>query len=136
MRINYDANPARKVQVVAGITSLGRVVIGAATFVRPETLPRVLGVDRGTARRAAPLTRFFSAREAALGLGALFALRNGGDVRPWLVAQAIGDAGDAAALAVATRARHVPAARGIALAVVALTGAVSLTLAARALRRP
>jgi hypothetical protein len=95
----------------------------------------VLGVDRGTARRATTLTRFFSAREAALGLGALHALRTGADVRPWLLAQALGDAGDAVALVAATRARHLPAVRGAALAVVALTGAISVTLAARALRR-
>jgi hypothetical protein len=133
--INYDANPGRKVHLVAGLTSLGRVAIGAASFIRPETLPRALGVDRGTARRATLLTRFFSAREAALGIGALHALRTGADVRPWLIAQAIGDAGDAAALVAATRARHVRAARGTALAVVALTGAISVTLAARALRR-
>jgi hypothetical protein len=135
MGTHYDAGQERKVQRIAALTSAGRILVGIATFVRPETLPRALGVDRGTARRAAPLTRFFAAREAALGAGALYALRSGSDVRPWLVAQAVGDAGDAVALTAATRARHVPALRGAALALVALSSVIGTTLAVRTLRR-
>lgn len=135
MRTHYDAGQERKVQRAAALSSAGRVVAGIVMFVLPETLPRGLGVDRGTARRATPLTRFFAAREAALGAGALYALRSGNDVRPWLVAQAVGDAGDAVALIAATRARHVKAVRGAALALLALSGVMGTTLAVRTLRR-
>ena len=135
MRTHYDAAQGRKVQRIAVLSSVSRVLVGAATFARPELLPRALGVDRGTARRATPVTRFFAAREAALGAGALVAMRSGKDVRPWLIAQAVCDAGDAVALAAATRARHVPAARGAVVALVALAGVIGSTLAARTLRR-
>jgi hypothetical protein len=120
--------------MVAGATSLGRVLAGVAAFVRPETLPRVLGMDRGTARRSAPLVRMFASREAALGAGALYALRTGRDVTPWLVAQAVGDAGDALALAAAARARHVDSVRGTAIALSAAGGVVAGLLAIWALR--
>lgn len=135
MGINYDAISGNKVQTLAGLSSLGRIAIGVTTFIRPETLPRALGLDRGTARRAAPLTRFFAAREAALGVGALHAVRTGRDVTPWLVAQAIGDAGDAVALAAATRARHIRPLRGVAFTLTAVSGVIGATLAIRALRR-
>ena len=135
MRINYDEATDKKVHFIAGVTSLGRVALGAATFFRPETLPRALGVDRGTARRSAPMVRFFAGREVALGLGALHALRTGRDVTPWLVAQAIGDAGDALALAAAARARHVAPARAAAVALAAVSGVVGAILAVRTLRR-
>jgi hypothetical protein len=135
VRINYDVTSGNKVQIVAGITSIGRVALGAAAFFRPETLPRALGVDRGTARRSAVMVRFFAGREAALGLGALHALRTGRDVTPWVIAQAIGDAGDALALAAAVKARHVGPVRGVAVALAAVSGVAGAVLAVRTHRR-
>ncbi len=62
-------------------------------------------------------------------------MRTGRDVTPWLLAQAIGDAGDALALVAATKARHVAPVRGTALALAAVSGVVGAALAVRALRR-
>jgi hypothetical protein len=129
---SVNGNPAR---LVTAITSAGRVAAGAWAFARPEGLARAFGVDRGTARRAAVLMRLFAAREAALGLGALYALGRGRDVTPWVLAQALGDAGDAVAFAAATRARHVGLVRGAAVTLAATGGVLSAAWAVRDLRR-
>jgi hypothetical protein len=104
------------------LTALGRVLAGVAVFARPERFARLVGTDRGTASRAGVYVRLFAARETALGLGTLNALRSGADVRPWVLASAIGDAGDALAFATATRGRSVPPVRGLAITVAATTG--------------
>lgn len=135
MRERYDVGASRAAQIVAGITSLGRVMAGIATFARPETLPRALGVDHGTARRATFITRMFAAREAALGLGALHALSRGKDVTPWVLAQAVGDAGDALALAEAARRSQIKPVRGALLAAGAAGAVIGAALAVRQLHR-
>ena len=134
MRTSYDAVPGKQVQTIAEASSLGRIAVGLATFARPEILPRALGIDRGTARRSSVMMRFFAGREIGLGAGAVYAFRTGGDATPWLVAQAIGDAGDALALAAAVRSRHVAPIRGAALSLAALSGVLGAALAVRTLR--
>jgi hypothetical protein len=135
VREGYDDESGRTVQMVTGITSLCRVAAGVAVFVRPEALPRALGVDRGSARRATFITRMFGAREIGLGLGTLYALNRGKDVAPWILAQAVGDAGDAIALAAAARRRQVRPVRGALLALGAAGAAISAVMAVRDLRR-
>ena len=93
----------------------------------------MLGSDRGTASRAGVYVRLFAAREIALGLGTLNALRSGADVRPWVVAAAIGDAGDAAAFVSAARERSVGAVRALGVTVFATAGVAGAVLAVRAL---
>jgi len=116
--------------VTAGI-GVGRVALSAAVLVRPASLPAALGVDSVTARRTGWVVRMFAARDAALGLGAVWAVATGERVRPWLVAQAIGDATDAAVFALAARERHVSPARGLALSALAASGVVGGLAAAR-----
>ncbi|MDT4919096.1 MAG: hypothetical protein QOH89_3796 [Pseudonocardiales bacterium] len=107
---------------------------GVAAYARPDRLARFLGSDRGTASRAEVYVRLFAAREIALGLGTLNALRSGADVRPWVLAAAVGDAGDAVAFASAARARSVGAVRGLAVTAFATAGVAGAVLAVRALR--
>jgi hypothetical protein len=93
----------------------------------------MLGTDRGTASRARVYVRLFAAREIGLGLGTLNALRSGADVRPWVVAAAIADAGDAAALVAAARERSVGTVRALAATVFAMAGVAGAVVAVRAL---
>ncbi|MDP9072115.1 MAG: hypothetical protein M3N68_12720, partial [Actinomycetota bacterium] len=74
--------------------STGRVVLGAAFMLAPATLKGWIGDD---AHRPGTrvLARVFGARDAALGLGALLALREGAPARRWLQLAAGIDAVDA-----------------------------------------
>jgi hypothetical protein len=68
--------------------------------------------------------RMAAVRDAALGAGGVYAALTGADVRPWLVAQACSDAGDAVAVGLAVRARQVTPARAAAVGGFALLGLV------------
>jgi hypothetical protein len=127
------ASPDRRRGAWLGVVGEGaaRAGVGLAVLVRPESLPRALGVDAVSARRMAWVVRLFAARDAALGVGAVHAVLTRRPTGPWLVAQAFVDAVDAAALMVAVRARHVSPARGLAAGVVAATATVAGLVAAR-----
>jgi hypothetical protein len=114
----------------ATAAALGRVGVGLALLARPESLPRLVGVDSVSARRMAWVVRLFAARDAALGAGAAHALLTGRPARPWLVAEAVSDGCDALALAVAVRRRQVSAVRGTAVAAFALGGCAGILAAA------
>lgn len=103
----------------------GRVAIGAWMLGRPGGLGRFLGVDRVTAERTTWLTRMVAAREVALGAGTLAAVRRGGAVGPWLVAQAVADAGDAVAIAGGLRRRQVRALPAVLVILAGLGGALA-----------
>jgi hypothetical protein len=96
--------------------------MGVAVLVRPGSLPRLLGVDRDASEQVGWLVRMFGARDAALGLGAAWAAWRGGPVRPWLLAQALGDGTDAAVFALGARSGRMPAGRAYGLAALALSG--------------
>ena len=81
MDVSDDASSGPMARRIVIITAIVRVAVGAATFARP-----------------------FAAREVGLGLGTLYAAGRGEDLRPWVLAQGLGDAGDAVALASAVRA--------------------------------
>jgi hypothetical protein len=117
------------VAAVARMFAGGRIAVGAAVLARPEMLARGLRVDAATARRTVWLTRMFAARDLALGAGTLFALTRGGQPRPWLVASAVADAVDAAALAAALRQHQVSAPPAALVAGVA-AGSAAVHLAA------
>jgi hypothetical protein len=71
-----------------------RVAIGVTAMVAPGVVTRPwLGrdVNRPPDRL---LVRSVGARDAALGLGAIFAMDRGGPVRAWLEAGGLADAGD------------------------------------------
>jgi hypothetical protein len=116
------------------LVALGRTGAGITAFAQPESVARLTGADRGTASRAGVFVRLFAARELALGLGTLNAIRAGHDVRPWVIASALGDAGDAVAFAIATRSRTVGAVRGLAIAASAVGGVAAAVIALRTLR--
>ncbi|MDQ6648603.1 MAG: hypothetical protein M3Z02_00550 [Actinomycetota bacterium] len=109
-------------------TGLGAVMLGL-----PALLPRVLGLDRATATRTTWLVRMVGAREVAIGAGGLDAGRRGADLRPWLLAAAAADAGDALALVAALRQGRVARLTGLAVVASAAAGAVTEVIAARQL---
>jgi hypothetical protein len=119
------SQPVRSVSRAAELTGYARVAVAAVALLAPTGLPRSLGADSGTARRSGWLVRMFAAREAALGAGGAWAARTGADLRPWLLAQALGDGADAIAIALATRQGHLGRWRGGALAVFAAAGAIA-----------
>lgn len=113
----------------------GRAGIGVAMLVQPAALPQRLGVDSAAARRTSWVSSMLGAREVALGLGTLVALRRvqkGGDPRAarlWLMAGILCDTVDALAVARAVGAGQATAAPGLGLVGVAGT-ATALQVAA------
>jgi hypothetical protein len=121
----------RTSQLLTASVGLGRAAMGAAVLVRPDGLPRLLGVSRDTSAQVGWLVRMFGARDAALGLGAAWAALRGGPTRPWLLAQAAGDGTDALVFALGARSGRMPATRAYGLAAFALSGVLGeLALAA------
>lgn len=117
---------------LAASTGMFRVVAGTALLARPELLAQLLGVDSVTARRVAWLGRLLAGRETALGLGTLHAVGTRRPPRPWLLAQALSDTTDAAALLLAARARQISVPRALPLVALATAGALGEILAGRA----
>jgi hypothetical protein len=78
----------------AAAVSAARVALGVTALAFPAVVARpwVGATDDDLAARV--LGRALGARDIALGLGALAALRNGGPARPWLAAGALSDAFD------------------------------------------
>jgi hypothetical protein len=107
------------------LLAAARTAIGVAVLARPTVLARGLRVDSGTARRTAWLARLFAGREIALGASTLIALTRGRDTRLWLAANAVTDAMDSAALALAVRHRQV----GLLAAAAGIAGAATSTTA-------
>lgn len=105
----------------ARLVAAGRVALGIGMLARPELLPKLLGVDSGTAARMSWLGRMFGAREIALGAGLLTARAE--SEREWLLGSAFSDAVDAVAFAEATRRGVVRRALGGAFVLTAATAA-------------
>ena len=118
--------------VAAGVSWL-RTGLGSVMLGRPTLMPRVLGMDSATAARTAWLVRMVGAREIALGAGGLDAARRGTDLRPWLLAAAVADAGDTAALLGAVRRGRVGTLIGLLVVASATAGALAEVAAARSL---
>ena len=80
----------------AGLLAAGRVVLGLTAMVAP-TLPSRPWVGTEATRPAVKLfARSLGARDVALGVGSLLALRHGTPVRGWIEAGGLCDAGDVA----------------------------------------
>ena len=105
----------------------GRAGAGALMVVRPRAVPQLLGVDSATATRMGWAVQMLGARELALGLGTLVALRrpDGRGSRLWLAAGILSDAVDALAVTGALARGRVRKGSGGALLAVAV-GAVTL----------
>lgn len=88
---------ARLSGVNAAQLGLGRVGVGVSMITRPSMLPRALGIDSASASAMSWSTRMLGAREIALGLGAVTALRRGdaAAARLWLYAGMFSDGVDA-----------------------------------------
>jgi hypothetical protein len=81
-------------QIVEAV-AWGRVAIGVTALVAP-TLPLRPWVGRDFAwqPRAKLLARSLGARDLALGIGVIMALRHDGPIRGWVEGSAVADAGD------------------------------------------
>jgi len=99
--------------------ALGRIGLGAALLAAPRALAGAAWVGAPEARRpvGAALLRAVGARDVALGLGTLLALRDGDALAPWLIGGALADGADAVATALAGAA--VPARGRLAVGAVA-----------------
>jgi hypothetical protein len=113
--------------------AFGRIAIGTALVVAPGLLARAWVGRDGAAPGAMVVTTGLGAREVALGLGAVRALRGGRDAAPWLRGAALADVADVVAT---LRARdELPAVGAIGVAALAAgSAALSLSLE-RALAR-
>jgi hypothetical protein len=87
-----DRDQARQ---LAETVAWGRIAIGITALVAP-TLPLRPWVGRDFAwqPRAKLLARSLGARDLALGIGVILALRHDGPVRGWVEGSGVADAGD------------------------------------------
>lgn len=109
----------------------GRTGAGLSMIVRPRLLPALFGVDSATSARMGWSTQMLGARELALGLGTLTALRSPDQrsARLWLAGGVLCDAADALVVGAALVKGRVSKTAGGAAVAVALT-AVALGLRA------
>jgi hypothetical protein len=122
-------------RILAVLISLGRFVIGAAFIAEPKLMDRAWIGKQARLPGAQLLARAVGARDLALGLGGLQALRrNDGSARPWLAAAAVCDAVDFGATWAAGRGIPRQARSGV----LAIAGAFSLlsAIAAVGIGRP
>lgn len=90
---------------------LFRLVAGATFAVAPQLAQRRWLGSTSPGGKDVVSLRAMGARDVALSLGALAALRRGDDVRPWLWAAGFSEAADS--LAVLTMARPLPASQRV-----------------------
>jgi hypothetical protein len=89
---------------LAGLISLGRLLIGVAFIAEPKLMERGWIGKQARVPGAQVLARAVGARDLALGLGGVQAVaRDDGSARPWLGAAAICDAVDFGATLAAGR---------------------------------
>jgi hypothetical protein len=92
---------------LALLNALARTGLGLVAFTLPSVpLTPWVGPAAARERPARLLGRALGARDLALGVGTLLALRHDGPVRGWLEAAGLADAGDA--LATIVNFRHLP----------------------------
>lgn len=113
--------------------ALARTGVGAGLLVRPRTLPMLLGIDSATSSRMAWSSSMLGAREVALGLGTLAALRSTDPraARLWIAAGVLCDAVDVLAVGGAAVKGRLSRAPGGAAAA---SAAIAVLMGLRALR--
>lgn len=105
-------------RTVITTVALGRLGLGAAMMVAPGKLVGQGWIGAEATRPLASLMiRAVGARDVALAVGTLMALRQGSSLKPWLVGGAIADGTDCVATAAAGAA--VPTASRIGVAALA-----------------
>ena len=91
-------------RILAGLISFGRFLFGVAFIAKPELMERAWIGKQARLPGAQLLARAVGARDLALGLGGLQALRrDDGSARPWLAAAAVCDVVDFGATSAAGR---------------------------------
>jgi hypothetical protein len=106
--------------------AVGRLAIGAALVAKPQSQVGTGWIGEDAKRPTAAVAfRAVGARDMALALGTLATRRNGGPLKPWLLAATLADATDLAATFAAGRA--VPA-RSKALIALLAGGAIAQQL--------
>ena len=93
-------------RTLAKVFAVARVCFGVSMIVAPRATLRAWIGDDAESARTRMLIRSFGARDLALGVGPLMAMRRGASARGWIEAAVIGDAIDFAGTALAFR--HVP----------------------------
>lgn len=113
--------------------ALLRAGAGAVMMGRPRVLPQLMGVDSATATRVGWAVQMLGAREIAMGLGTLVALRRPGSAaaRTWVAAGVLTDALDVLAVGSALARGRVRASSG---AAVLATASAAVVLGCRALQ--
>jgi hypothetical protein len=117
-------------ETIATQVAYGRVALGAALILAPKLVLRPWIGEVGNTTGGRVLGAGFGARDLAMGAGTIHALRNGGPVRPWLLASALVDAVDFGATFAARRSLPRTA---TATCVLAATGTVASLWTARQL---
>jgi hypothetical protein len=103
--------------------SVGRILVGLLTFLRPNVAGRLFGFDVAGNPQLPSMARLFGAREVAIGVATLMTPE---ESRKRLVAIGIGvDAADAAASVIGMRERSLPKLAGVLLAGAAVGAVVS-----------
>jgi hypothetical protein len=108
---------------IATLFGWARVSFGVLAFVAPRWAAKLWTGEDITGTTAVMGLRSLGARDAALGLGLLIALRRQAPVRGWLEAGALSDAGDV--LNTLMSRRGLPLSRSV-LGVLAAGGGVAL----------
>lgn len=88
----------------ARLLATARILLGAAAIVAPRPALTLWVGDLAEDERARLLGRVVGARDVALGLGALLAVRHDTPVRGWVEAGMLADTGDALSTLVGFRA--------------------------------
>lgn len=117
--LSQAATPAR--------LALGRTGAGAVMVARPRLMPQTMGVDSASAVKTAWVVQMLGAREIALGLGTLAALRSRDTrtARTWLAAGVLSDAVDVLAVGAAVLKGRVSKPVGGAVVLTALGATVA-----------
>lgn len=106
------------------LIAAGRVLIGSALLVAPKQAARGWLGDTAEDPATQTAVRAFGARDIALGLGVLLAIRRGRSPRGWVEAGILADAADAAATLIAWK--HLPR-FGRAATLVVASGAAAIS---------
>jgi len=117
-------------RILAGLISFGRFLFGVAFIAQPELMERGWIGKQARLPGAQVLARAVGARDLAVGLGGLQAVKRGdGSARPWLAAAAVCDAVDFGASWAAGRGIPRQARAGV-LAIAGVFGVLSAVAAA------
>jgi hypothetical protein len=93
LRLGSIARVSTRTQIIG--LALGRLALGTALLAAPRGLVGAAWIGRDAERSTSSiLLRAVGARDVALALGTLVALRQGGALRPWLLTASIADATD------------------------------------------